>query len=227
MVLPYDVTREVSLALYAILIVFELRIGVYFLNAYRKNRELNFIGAIGWFCIFMLSGRIFLIDFDYYLTEMNPLLYPLYPTQYKIAMGLEAVGLGFFLYVAERAIFQGKDKYLLIIGYTICNVIAIILTDFYLSQDFTTIGAFFIIFIPLSYLYLAIKNKGPLRTQSLIIVAGVIFFAVGSLLIGEDVMGILRISFGTPYLVHILSISMKLVGIIFVYKGFSLQVKGV
>ncbi len=214
-----------SLALYAILIVIEFRIGVYFLNAYRKNRELNFIGAIGLFCIFILAGRTLLVIFDYYWVEMNPALYLNYFTEYKIATGLQSVGLGFFLYVAERALFNGKDRYLLILGYIVCNALAAILTDFNLSQTFTTVGALFVIFIPLSYIWLAVKNKGPIRTQSLFIVTGVIMFALGSLLIGEAIMGILRELFGNPYVVHILSVFLKLVGVQIVYKGFSLQIR--
>ncbi len=217
--------REVSLALYAILIVIEFRIGIYFLNAYRKNKELNFIGSIGMFFLFLLSGRIVLVFFDYYLVNMDPLLYLEYITQYKLGTGLQAVGLGFFLYVAERAIFQGKDKYLIIMGYGICQALAAILPDFYLSQGFTTVGALFVIFIPLSYIYMAIKNKGPIRTQSLFLVTGVIIFALGSLLIGEAIMGTLRVVLGSPYAVHILSITMKFVGVIIVYKGFSLQIR--
>ncbi len=217
--------REISLALYAILIVIELRIGVYFLNAYRKNKELGFIGAIGLFFLFFLAGRVILVIFDYYLVNMDPALYVTYFTQYKFATGLQAIGLGFFLYVAERALFQGKDKYVLIIGYSIFSILAAVLPDFNLSQTMTTVATFFIIFIPLSYIYTAIKGKGPIRTQSLLLVTGVILFAVGALLIGEAVMSSLRVVFGSPYPVHIISIIMKLVGVIIVYKGFSLQIR--
>lgn len=220
-----QITREVSLALYAILIVIELRIGVYFLNAYRKNRELGFIGAIGFFFLFMLTGRILLIYFDYYSTNMDPLLYLEFFTQYKIATGLQAVGLGLFLYVAERALFHGKDKYVLIIGYGIFQILAAILPDFALSQTMTTVGTLFIIFIPLSYIYTAIKGKGPIRTQSLFLVTGVILFAVGALIIGEAITSILKVVFGSPYPVHIISVIMKLFGVVIVYKGFNLQIR--
>jgi len=221
---PVQTFREVSLALYVVLLVIECSIGVYFLNAYRKNKDLYFIGSIGMFFFFLFAGRIVLIIFDYYLAGLNPTLYPEFFTYYKIGIGLQAIGLGFFLYVAERVSFRGKDKYVISVGYVICVSLAAILPDFILSQTFTTVAALFVVFIPLSFIYITMKGTGPFRTQSLFLASGVIAITIGSLLTSEFLMGLLSPTFD-PYAVHIISIILKLVGGILINREFSLQLR--
>ncbi len=222
--MPVDtIVREMSLFLYGILVFVEFSIGFFFWNAYRKNRELDFIGSVGMFFGFMAAGRVLLVVFDYYLTVMTYSLYEANFTFYKIAVDLQAIGLGFFLYVAERALFQGRDKYLFLIGYSFCQFAATIILDFNLSQGMITVAGLFVLFIPISYIYTAIKAKGPIRTQLLFIIYGVALFSAGTLLLGEGLMKFLEPLLGSRYAVHILSIVLKLFGVALVYHGFRLQ----
>ncbi len=217
------ITRELSLCFYTVLIFLELGIGLYFWNANRKNKELKMIGSIGFFFSFVAVGRILLIVFDYYMTVMNYALFETYFPFYKFATDVQAVGFAFFIFVAEQSVFQGKDKYSFLIGYVICQLLATIIPTFDLSQTLTIVAGLFVLFIPISYIYAAIKAKGPFRTQVLFIIFGVAFFAAGTLLLGEGVMQSLEPLLGSRYAVHILSVGLKLIGVLIVYRGFHLQ----
>ncbi len=217
------IVREISLCLYGILIFIEFGIAFFFWNAYRKNRERDFIGAIGMFFGFMALGRVLLVVFDYYLTMMDYNLYEANFTFYKIAVDLQAIGLGFFLYIAERSLLHGNDKYIFLIGYSLCQFLATIILDFNLSQSMITVAGLFVLFIPISYIYTAIKAKGPFRTQLLFIISGVAFFSAGTLLLGESVMGLLEPLMGSRYAVHILTVILKIIGFALLYYGFRQQ----
>jgi hypothetical protein len=125
--------------------------------------------------------------------------------------------------VAERALFQGKDKYIFLIGYCFFQFLATIIYEFDLSQTFITIAVSFVLFIPISYIYTAIKAKGPFRTQVLFIIFGVVFFSAGALLVSESFMPLLESFLGSRYAVHILCVFLKLTGVVLVYRGFRLQ----
>ncbi|HMF34040.1 MAG TPA: hypothetical protein VKK79_21625 [Candidatus Lokiarchaeia archaeon] len=223
--IPLDETvREVALGLYVILVVIETRMAVNFLNSYAKNRELGFIGSIGLMYLFVAAGRVMLIIFDFYLTDFTYALYGDYLTYYKIAIGMYAAGLGFLIYVAERAIFQGRDKYVFLIGYAFFNILSMVPPDVDTITIFVTIGDLFILFVPISYIYTAIKTKGPFRTQANYIWVGIAFFAAGAFVIGEGPMNILQGILGTRYAVHIISVIFKMVGVVLIYRGFSYNI---
>ncbi len=225
MILQIDPVREGSLAFYIVLIVIEFRIGLFFLNAYRKNRELGFIGSAGMFFVLMAIGRFFLVIFDFYLTEMDFTLYADNFMYFKIATGLQESGFAFFFYVAERSLFGGRDRYVFTAGYIILNTVSKIIMDFNLSQTVVIYASTFVLFIPISYMITAIRAKGPIRTQALLIFFGLVLIALGSLFVGEFFMGFLEPIFGSRYAVHILAVACKLAGVLIIYQGFRQQLK--
>jgi len=219
-----DPIRELSLAIYAILIAVELRFGINFVRAYKKDRELSVIGSIGMFFLLMAVGRCAFIVFDYYLTEMTPAAYGPNVYMYQIATALQGAGEGFFLFVAEKQIFAGRDKYLILIGYVITMALGLVYPDFLTAQSITTIGGLFILFIPPAYIYMLIKSSGPIRKLTAIVLLGMVVFAVGVIMLGEAVMIPLASLVGTRYAVHALSAVFKLVGATIVYLGFRPQI---
>ena len=218
--------REFSLMAYAFLITLKLFIAVRLLRMYRANRELNIVGAIGMMFAFLGVGRILGVYFDYYLTAMNTGLYALHFGFYKIAMGVPAIGIGFFLYAAERSVLNGKDRYACLIGYIIVNAIGFSMPEITLLERITPISGVFLGFIPVGYIYLIWKSKGPMRTQTLFILAGFVFYVLGSFIIGEFWVALLMPTFGSPYTVHLFSVGLRVVGILLINQGFSSRSPG-
>ncbi len=218
---PDCIFREPSLMAYAFLITLKLFLAVQFLRKYRANRELNIIGAIGMMFAFMAAGRILGVYFDYYLTAMDTSLYSLHVDFYRIMMGVQAVGVGFFLYAAERSVLNGKDKYACVLGYIIVNVIGFSMPDIKLMEFITPLSGVFLGFIPVGYIYLIWKSKGPMRTHTCLILVGFIFYVVGAFIIGQVWVGLLLPAFGSPYAVHLFSAVLRIVGVLIIYQGFS------
>ncbi len=218
---PDCIFREPSLMAYAFLITLKLFLAMRFLSKYRANRELNIIGAIGMMFVFFGAGRILGVYFDYYLTAMDTSLYALHYTFYRIAMGVQASGIGFILYATERSVLNGKDKYVCLLGYIIVNTIAFSMPDIALMEIITPISGVFLGFIPVGYIYLIMKSKGPMRTQTSIILVGFIFYVVGSFLIGQTWVAMLLPTFGSPYAVHLFSVGLRVIGVLLIYHGFA------
>ncbi len=206
---------------YTFLITLKLYIAVVFLRKYQANRELRIVGAIGMMFLFLGVGRILGVYFDFYLTDLNTEVYYLYYNFYRIAMGVPAMGVGFFLYAAERSVLNGRDKYACLLGYAALNVIGFSMPDITLMELITPISGVFLGFIPIGYIYLILKSKGPLRIQTIFILVGFAFYVVGSFLIGQIWVGLLLPTFGSPYAVHLFSIGLRIVGILLIYHGFS------
>ncbi len=206
---------------YAFLITLKLFLSVRFLRMYRANRELNIIGAIGMMFLFFGAGRILGVYFDYYLTMMDPSIYSSYVDFYRLANGVQAIGVGFFLYASERSILNGKDKYIFLIGYIIVNTIGFSMPTVTLMEMITPFSGIFLAFILIGYIYLIWKSKGPIRTQTTIILIGFGLYVVGSILIGQTWVGMVLPTFGSPYAVHLFSVGLRVVGLLLIYRGFS------
>jgi MFS family permease len=146
------------------------------------------------FCLVFLAlaiGRAILVYSDYFLTGLNLEAYETFQMIWKVATLFEMMGLGFLIIVSEYAVFKGKDYYVFIIGYTIVVIISIfIIQDFFLAQTVSVAAIGFAAFLPISYIYLAIKLPMARRNVIMLLI-GFIIFGFGLLLISAGIVSLL------------------------------------
>ena len=166
------------------------------------------------FCFFFLSlgiGRAILVYADYFITELIIEQYLYNQVIWKIANFFVIMGLGFLILVSEYAVFKGKDYYLFTIGYAIVIIIAIFfIQDFYTVQNFTSGAVGFAAFIPISYIYLAIKFP-MVRRNVILLLGGFLIFGVGLLLISAGIVFVLG---GDIHLIYLFSAIVQIPGLL-------------
>jgi hypothetical protein len=167
------------------------------------------------FCLVFLClaiGRAILVYSDYFLTGLDLNAYTTFQTIWKIANLFEIAGLGFFILVSEYAVFKGKDYYVFIIGFTIVVVIAMaLIQDFFLAQTVSVAAVAFAAFIPISYLYLAIKLPMT-RRNILILLIGFLIFGFGLILISAGFVNLLGVE--NIHLTYLLSAIVQIPGLL-------------
>jgi hypothetical protein len=166
------------------------------------------------FCFFFLClgiGRAILVYADYFITELIVVEYFNNQLIWKIANFFVIVGLAFLILVSEYAVFKGKDYYVFTIGYAIVIIIAIFfIQDFYTVQNFTSAAVGFAAFIPISYIYLAIKFP-MVRRNVILLLGGFLIFGAGLLLISAGLVNLLG---GDVHLIYLLSAIVQIPGIL-------------
>ncbi len=189
-----------------------------FLSHYRKAEDKTNI-QLAFIIFFLCSGiaRIILVYFDYFLTQLNPAEYVNFVLYWKIALIFQFVGIGSIIFVAEKGVFNGKDLYIFLIGYSVLFGIGIFQSDIYLTLDFVFFSLYFAIFIPISYLYLAYKFPQSRKNIALIFV-GFIIFGMAVLMVSPDVLALFP---GLIHEVYLVSAMIQIPG----YVIFALGVK--
>ena len=166
------------------------------------------------FCFFFLClgiGRAVLVYADYFVTELIVEQYLDNQIIWKIANFFVIAGLGFLILVSEYAVFKGKDYYVFIIGYIIVVIIAIFfIQDFYTVQNFTSGAVGFAAFIPISYIYLAIKFP-MVRRNVILLLGGFLIFGAGLLLISAGLVTLLG---GDNHLIYLVSAILQIPGLL-------------
>jgi hypothetical protein len=167
------------------------------------------------FCLVFLClaiGRGILIYSDYFLTELDLNAYITFQTVWKIANLFEIAGLGFLILVSEYAVFKGKDYFVFIIGFTIVVTIAMgIIQDFFLAQTVSVAAIAFAAFIPISYIYLAVKLPMTRRNIVLLLI-GFLVFGFGLVLISAGFVNLLGI--GNIHLTYLFSAIVQIPGLL-------------
>jgi len=188
-----------------------------------KENELGLGAAL----MFLFNGisRIIMVVFDYGLTRFNPDLYFSYLIIYKIGFLIGNIGYICLIFISERVILKFKSKYIISMILSIFIIIALIPEDINIVQLITVFPtAFAMIYIPLSYLYLARYDK--IRARALSIFGGYfIFFLIGSAILAESIVQFF-ISLNPSYpleirsLIHIISVCFKLIGMGLILYGY-------
>jgi len=170
--------------------------------------------------LFMGLGRLILVIFDI-VTEFNSINYN--DSNFwiwKIGVSIQLFGIGLWFMLMERRVLKGRDKYLLIIMYIAFIVFGLIMTDIVLASILVISGMGFAIYIPVAYIYIAIKSDGSVRKKALLMVFGFLLVILGSLLPAEQVIvplsemtGLLRIQ------VHDIAFFVIIGGICLLYFG--------
>ncbi|MHA1132344.1 MAG: hypothetical protein ACTSQI_15535 [Candidatus Helarchaeota archaeon] len=148
--------------------------------SYSETNKNQLAFCIMFFCLGL--SRIFLLYFDYFLTELNPAEYINYATVWKVATSFLLIGVGFLILVSEHALWKGKDYFLFFIGFAIVVTLSMIVPNFELSQTLSTAAIGFAAFIILSYLYLAYKLPQA-RKNTMLMLLGLIIYGVALILV--------------------------------------------
>ncbi len=155
------------------------------------------------FCLFFLSlaiGRSILVYADYFIVKLVPNDYMYHIELWKVVNLFQLLGLGFLILVSEYAVFKNKDYYIFSIGFGIVVTIAMLLQDFILIQMVSIGAVAFAAFIPISWIYLAIKLPQT-RTNTMTVFIGFLIFGAGLILLNIGVVEGLPISISDAYLI--------------------------
>lgn len=155
------------------------------------------------FCLMFLSlaiGRAFLVYADYFIVNLIPAEYINYIEIWKLANLFQLLGLGFLIVVSEYAVFKGKDYFLFSIGFSIVVVIAMVLVEFYTVQLIATMAVAFAAFIPISWIYLALKLPQT-RKNTLLVFLGFLVLGAGLILLSINLVGVLPLTLNEVYLI--------------------------
>lgn len=178
--------RELAIGMTFSLISVLFILGFALFMKYREEKENKLlIGASLLFMFLGISKAMFLY-FNFYLTGFSITLIEQYSVILKFAGAIRVAGFISLIAFAEKIIFKGKTYYLISIFLGISTVIAFTLPIISLVQLlFGVFSIFAMLFIPVSYLYLAIISAEDIRRKALAIFAGFIIYAIGSLIINE------------------------------------------
>ncbi len=180
-----------------------IAIGVFIIliRNYRNSEERTRIKLA--FCLIFLClglARIFLVYFDYWLTGLNPVNYDAHQAFWRFAMLFYFAGLGFLILTSENRVFQGRDYYVFSLGYSIGIIICLVIPDFAASQNALNYVVIFAAFIPISYIYLAVKL--PMARKNItILFIGITLFMVFNFILSADVVSTLGISASVLYFI--------------------------
>lgn len=168
---------------------------------YRNSEERTRIKLA--FCLIFLClgvARIFLVIFDYWITGLNPANYAAHQVFWRFAMLFYYAGLGFLILTSENRVFQGRDYYVFSLGYSIGIIICLLIPDFVTTQNALNYLVLFAAFIPISYVYLAIKF--PITRKNIaILFIGISLFMVFNFILSAYVVVMLGISVSLLYLI--------------------------
>ena len=215
----------IAIGVWICLVAVQLGIFLLLFSKYLKSSEKNNIKlAISLTFIFLAIGGSCFIFFDYYFTQLEPSLYETHQLIFKIATVFQLSGFGFLFLVSEHRVFKGKDYFIFFWGFLGLLVAAMVVSDFVLTETLINLAFIFAVFIPISYIYLAIKLPGAARNNILLILFGIIIFTVGMVLNLLDVIVAIEQLTGSAVVIHylyLISPILQMGGLIVAAKGFN------
>ncbi|MHA1733329.1 MAG: hypothetical protein ACTSU5_15390 [Promethearchaeota archaeon] len=161
------------------------------------------------------------------MTKYDPATYVVEPnlTVWRIASVVSAAGAGTFIFILDRAIFNFQFKGVLAyIVYAIGVMYALVpihtLDEFTLVSNIALIGGLVILSIPFMFFWLGWKNPS-LRRVSFIVGLGILIFAVGGTLLGENIMQLGESILGPGVRVFLIvaSVVLRIVGLLMLSYG--------
>ena len=218
--------RILAFVMTIILVAVKFIFSLLLFRKYYENKENRLILAFAVLFLLIGIGRIFFIYFDYFLTNFDSTLYIMYGGYWKLASIFPFIGFIFVVFMAEKEIYKAKTKYLVGIFGLVFIVISMVIPDLGLAQVIGGIPTVIaLLFIPISYLYLGIISEGEIRKKSFIIFIGITVYLLGYIILAEVLLDVFIMLFVAPeiymrYILHVVSIGFKLVGIIILISGF-------
>ena len=211
---PGTFQYQLFFALTGVILIVKAILAIYLgRRVWQKKKEAgklvpDFLFGIFIFMISLFISRIFFAYFDFVLTQFDVDRYHLYPNvlYWKLGMFTSAIGIAITIFIMDKSVlrfkFKGILSYIIIAG-----AIFVVIYPVNTAEDFAFVSGISIfsmvgtLLIPILFIYIAIKTPG-LRTVSLMITFGFIFYGVASLLVNEAILTQFRILFGAE--IHIL-----------------------
>ncbi len=215
----------IAIGIWICLVAVELGIFLLLFSKYLKSSEKNNIKlGICLIFIFLAIGGIFFIFFNYYFTQLESDLYETHQFIWKVAAIFQLSGFGFLFLVSEYRVFHGKDYFVFFWCFLGLSVAGMSVRDFVLTENLINYALIFAAFIPMSYIYLAIKLPGAFRNNILLILFGIIIFTVGMILNIPDIVIAIEQWTGNADVIHyiyLISPILQIGGLIVAVKGFN------
>ncbi|TFG01089.1 MAG: hypothetical protein EU541_00425 [Promethearchaeota archaeon] len=209
---------------YFVLIIVKFSAAAIFYKTYYDSKVNKLVLGASLLFLFSAISRIIMVIFDFPLTKFDSSLYQNYAIIWKIGYFINNMGYVCLIFISEIAILKKKSRFLISIFYFISLIISIVPIDIKTVQVISIIpSTLAMIFIPLTYLFLA-KYK-TIRTRALAIFGGYILFFTGSLIFIEEIVQVFislnpSQALNIRSLIHIISISVKIVGIGIMIYGY-------
>lgn len=224
-IMPEPLLFYISFCFAIGLIVCKFTVAFLLYKIFQKSKENELV--LGASLLFLFSGisRIIWVIFDYVLTVFDSTYYSKYLLIYKVGFFFNFIGYSCLIFISEKVILKKKSKYLMSVFYNTVLFIALIPNDISLVQSISIIpNIFAMLYIPLSYLYLA--RYGGVRKRALSIFAGYfIFLLIGSAILAENIVQF-YISLNPGYsleirsMIHIISVCFKILGMLLIVYGY-------
>ncbi|MHA1229067.1 MAG: hypothetical protein ACTSRP_00295 [Candidatus Helarchaeota archaeon] len=213
----------IAISFWICVIIVLFMISGYLFYKYTRDPDRNKI-QLSFFLVFLFIGigRILLVYFDYNLIMLDVDLYSEYQIYWKIATIFQLAGFGFLFLVTEYAVFKNKDYYIFFWGFLITTIVGMLIQDFTLSQVVVSYALVFAAFIPLSYIYLAIKMPGESKKWIIIMFIGVVIFALSLLILMVNFVDFMKVFLGNADIIHyiyLVSPVIQILGVIIFANG--------
>jgi len=208
-----------GLTLWIISIIAMALVGIWFLNDYRKTKNIFFFWISLFFFLFIIA-RCFRLVVRYYIGE-PPVGQPLTGDAFileSIYTVISFLGLFSVYFALEKTLVKKSHFFFSIVVWITC-IISII--DFITRNLLWLTLPFFVITVlglPLIFLYLAAKSSGQVRKNSIIVAIGAVLFILG---IAFDIPDgrPLFIILGEPVL-EIVPPLLQIIACVMLWKGF-------
>lgn len=230
---PNTFEFDLFLVLTIILLIMKLLLSLYIANViYRRKKEtgefsFDFITGMFILLICLFVSRLLLFYFDFYLTEFNHDNYtePSYLIVWRFGMLIYATGFTVILFTVDKIVldfkFKGIFAYIMLIAGIIQFVYPInTLEDLFIIAGIGLIYGLVAVIIPIIFFYTG--NKTPsLRKPAFMIAIGIIFFAIGAILVAEPIIIPLMNMYGNDIqiLIFFLFLIFKIIGLSFLAFG--------
>ena len=175
-------------------------------------------------------GRIVFIFFDYIFTLHQLSLYQTYQNIWKLASFFILIGFGFLIIVSEYRLFKGKDLYVFFWGFLIVAILGLIAPYFVWAENLINLAILFALFIPIGYIYLAIKLPGEIRKGIVVALIGIIIFVISLIInkieIMESFAALISSFIAIPYLIndlYLMAAVLQTIGVVITYFGFKIM----
>lgn len=224
--MAYDVAtlQEIGIVLSIVLIGVKFVAGFLFFRAYRQNTMNKLALGAGIYIVCMGLDRIvalylnIITNFD--LTQFQEIL-----LFWKATNVFEYVGWFSLILITEREIYQKKTKNVFSILYVVLIVVMLALPDFSDAELVHGIANGLAgLLVPVSYVYLATKTEGRVRTKALVTFLAILLYVVGMLFSGATFVSLfLGVISDDPQIVRLY---LFIIACVVKYVGITLMVLG-
>jgi hypothetical protein len=163
-----------------------------------KQHRFTFMSAA---CLLLLClgiSRLIYFYYDFFLTEFNPNLLWVKPNVYywQAATLISGISAAFLLFVLERDIYRFKTK-LIPTGAVIVVAAIQFLYPINSEADFTfvstigIVGSLAFLLAIITFVYLAIKSTGHLRRVCVVLMIGMLLYALAGITMSENILSAL------------------------------------